>query len=211
MPRLRSATSSPRTVRTSMATSAEASAAVRKAFEKRASAVSTIAFKFKSRPPRRPRSSVNASAASWTARDVPGGTSQEATTSPRGYPSCGLGGKTRQDRSRRFEKGRFQDSSRSSSLSRGALFFFPREPRETIEEVRDRGRDEDGARAVRRRRARGVDARAKKRAFVRDTPPARARAVGPSANANARSLVVPAVPRSRVRSRRRGGRARFRI
>ena len=92
VPRLRSATSSPRTVRTSMATSAEASAAVRKAFEKRASAVSTIAFKFKSRPPRRPRSSVNASAASWTARAVPGGTSQEATTSPRGYPSCGLGG-----------------------------------------------------------------------------------------------------------------------
>ena len=92
MPRLRSATSSPRTVRTSMATSAEASAAVRKAFEKRASAVSTIAFRSQSRPPRRPRSSVNASAASWTARDVPGGTSQEATTSPRGYPSCGLGG-----------------------------------------------------------------------------------------------------------------------
>ena len=71
------------------------------------SAVSRIAFSPPPPPPpppppdpRRSRSSVNASTASWTTREVPAGTSQDATTSPRGYPSW-RGEKTRQDRDAR--------------------------------------------------------------------------------------------------------------
>jgi len=90
---------------------------------------------------------MNASAASWTARDVPGGTSQEATTSPRGYPSCGLGGKAHMSGSTSAVRKR--KISRFVSLRRESVrrFFYSRGSRKRDDRGGVRSRSRRGWRA----------------------------------------------------------------
>ena len=102
---------------------------------------------------------------------------------------------------------------------RSAFYFFESKKKRLRRADRGgaigRGRDEGSARAVRRRargrrRAEGVNARAKKRVVVRDTRPRLAR-VGLEREHQTRSFVVPAVPRSRRSRSRRRGSARARL
>ena len=192
----------------------------RAAAENRASAVSATVFKLSPpppRPPRRSRSPVNSSAASWTAREAPLGTSQDATTSPRGYPFCA--GKRASGQGPRVG-GRSALSifiSREESFSNREKTTKTRPSFERLSHAGasradrggafDRSRDEGSARDGESTRAGSVESRRESSRAPRNAASSAIRVLGSrawGANSNTRSFFVPAVPRPR-RSRLVGG------